>query len=433
MKNRIKTHLLRVFAFALTLVVCLAMLGSCSSSKKTLMSLGDTTLSLSTYELLLSRMKGTLAYNGYEVETEDFWNYIWSGDGATYGDYFSNEILNAAKDMLMRLYLFEEVYDLTLPDKNYDEIDAYMQEIIDNEFDGSKTAFNKVLGDYGVNYDLLRENYIIEDKLEYLNTYLSARTADNVREEYYKEHYLCFRQILFPLYEYVYETDENGDVVYYEKGSNHVAYDKKNGKPMTATDGSKRTDKNGDIMYFNEDGTIAYDTKDGEMLGLDADKDGYVDTRKLSSEEVVNVTKNADNLKNLISQGDFTIFETYGEKYAGDDGVWDAYPGGIFLSDSKEYSLKYLNELAKKLADAQVGDIILHESDNALHLVMKYPLADNAWDVKDNSDWFGTFEEEVMESLVAALCEEYADQIVVDNAVLGEAKSLKEIGSNTYY
>ena len=432
MKKIGKNALCRALSLLLAAVLSLLSFCACAASGKTLMSLEGTTLSLNTYELLLSRMKGTLAYNGYEVESEDFWDYIWSTGGATYNDYFSAEILTAAKDMLVRLYLFEEVYDLTLPQSQIDEVDVFMQDILDNDFDGSKTAFNNAMSEFGVNMNMLRDNYIMEEKLEYLATYLSARTADSAREEYFSDHYLCFRQILFPLYEYLYETDENGDLIYYKTGTNFVAYDKKNGKTMEMTDGSLREDENGDIMYFNEDGSIAYDTKNGETKGLDKDKDGYVDTEKLSESEIKNVTTNAQNMRDAIESGDFTVFEAFGEEY-GDDGTWDAYPNGIFLSDEKGYSLQYLNELAVELAKAQVGDVILFESDNAFHLVMKYPLPKGAWDVKANADWFSTFEDEVIESIIVKLCEEYVDQVVVDEDVLAKASDMKNIGTNWNY
>ncbi len=428
-----KTLSRTLIALLALLLAAVCMLNACASSGKTLMQIGKTELSSSTYELLLSRMKGTLAYNGYEVGNDEFWNYIWSTGGATYDDYFRAEILEAAKDMLLRLYLFEEVYELTLPQSYYDEVDVYMADLLENDFNSSKSAFNQAMAEYGVNMDILRENYILEDKLEYLSTYLSARTADTAREEYYNEHYVCFRQILFPLYEYQYKTDENGDLIYYKKGTNFVAYDTVNGQTKTATDGTLRTDADGNTMYFHEDGSIAYDTKNGELTGLDEDNDGYVDYVELRDEEIQNVVTNAETLRDLLEDGDFSSFEMYGEEYAGDDGIWKAYPGGIFLNDAQEYSLAYLNELSGQLKDAQVGQVILFRSESAYHLVMKYPLAEGAWGVKENEDWFGTFEEEVIESILLSLCAEYADDIVVDEAVLASTKSMKEIGANWNY
>jgi hypothetical protein len=230
-----------------------------------------------------------------------------------------------------------------------------------------------------------------------------------------------------------YELDENGDVIYLQTGKNVVAYDTKNGKTMKATDGTLRVDEDGNPIYFLEDGSIAYDTVNGEPAGVDADADGYVDSKQLSKEEIANIKENASKLQGLIEAGDFSTFEAYGAQYAGDDGVWDAYPDGIFLNSEQEYSLAYLQELADQLQVAQVGDVILYESANALHLVMKYELTENAWREESNKDWFGTFEDEVIESVISSLCAEYADEIVIDQEALAKATGIKEIGANWNY
>ena len=59
---------------SLLLVLCLltASLAACSSQGKVLMSLGDKTLSVNFYQLLLSRMKGTLYTYGYDVMIQAF-------------------------------------------------------------------------------------------------------------------------------------------------------------------------------------------------------------------------------------------------------------------------------------------------------------------------------------------------------------------------
>jgi hypothetical protein len=222
-------------------------------------------------------------------------------------------------------------------------------------------------------------------------------------------------------------------LIYYRKGTNFIAYDTKGGKTINATDGTPRTDENGDVMYFNEDGSIAYDTVGGELMGLDADKDGYVDYVSLSKEEIENVTENAKALQGLIENGDFSVFEAYGAEYSDRDDVWNSYPNGIFLNSAQSYSLDYLNGLSTQLMGAEIGEVILYHSDSAYHLVMKYPLAESAWSDKANADWFGSFEQEVMDSMIRTLCEPYEDQIVIDQDVLAGATSMKDIGVNWNY
>ena len=156
----------RLICCLIALALLLCTLVGCSSSGKTLMSIGKQSLCVNMYELLLSRMKGTLAYNDYPVDSEDFWNTIISEQGATHNDYFTLSIQEEAKMMLIKLYLFEEKYQLTLPDSYYEEIDQYMNDALTYLHNGSKTEFNSVLSEYGVNMKMLRENYVIEDKIE---------------------------------------------------------------------------------------------------------------------------------------------------------------------------------------------------------------------------------------------------------------------------
>lgn len=427
-----KKTILRLLCTLLVCVLVIIPLFSCGSSAKTLMSLGEQEITLNMYELLLSRMKGKLAYNGYPTDDDTFWNQIISTQGATYDDYFCITIQDEAKKMLAELYLFEEVYGLTLPQKYYDEIDQFIADAIDYNFDGSETDFNAHLLNFGVNKEMLRENYVMEDKIDYLMDYLSGITSDAVREEYYNENYVCFRQILLPLYEYQYETDENGDLVYYHSGENKICYDTANGKVKTGTDGKNVVDENGDTVYYTEDGRIAYDTKKGVKMALDEDNDGYADYEALDAEGMKQVKERVERLEAVIEAGDFDAFEEHGDALSEDD-VWSAYPNGIYISLNKTYEVNYIDDIQKAMADMKVGDTALVLSENAYHLIMKYESAPKGYAADENADWFGTFEDEMISSILDSMCEKYMDQITVDETVLAEAKTMKTIGSNTKY
>lgn len=395
------------------------------------MKLGDQELSVNMYELMLSRMKGTLKYNGQPTESADFWNTIISQKGGTYNDFFCHSIQEEAKKMLIKLYMFEEIYHLTLPESNYDAIDEYIKDALELIHDGSKTEFNQELSQYGVNMDMLRENYIIEDKIDLLKKHILAQTGDLAKDEYYQENYVRFRQILLPLYEYVYETDENGDKIYYEQGSDSICYDI-SGITKTGTDGKTIVDANGDAVYYTEDGRIAYDKKKGELRGVDKDNDGYTDYKMLNEEDAAVVAKRAKELSELIAEEDFTTFEEYGRILSEPD-LWEAYPNGIFINKNKNYSIAYLDDIQKALANLEVGGTALIQSENAFHFIMKYELTDSAYNNKENSDWFEEFDDEVVEEILDAMCEEYMDDIEVYTDVLANAKTMIEIGANTDY
>ncbi len=427
---KLKKYILRICAWLMAIVMLAGMIG-CSSKGETLMKIGKQELSVNMYELLLSRMKGTLQYNGQPTESDAFWNTIISTQGATYNDYFCRSIQEEAKMMLIKLYLFEEVYGLELPESNYDTIDEYINDALEMLHEGSKTDFNKELSLYGVNIDMLRENYIMEDKIDMLKKHILTQTGDLAKDEYFRENYVRFRQILLPLYEYIYETDENGDKIYYNEGSDRICYDT-TGTVKTGTDGKPIVDTNGDTIYYTEDGRVAYNKKKGELRGVDKDKDGYTDYKMLDEEAAATVAKRANELKDIITEEDFTTFEEYGRMLSEPD-LWEAYPNGIFVNKNKNYSVAYLDDIQKALADMAVGETALIKSENAYHFIMKYELTDHAYSNKENSDWFEEFNDEVVEDILNAMCKKYLDQVEVYGDVLAQAKTMKEIGANTEY
>jgi len=423
---------IRVCALLVALVLLLsATLVGCSSKGKVLMQIGKQKLTVNTYELMLSRMKGTLQYNGYPTDTESFWNTIISVQGGTYNDYFCHTVQEQAKLMLVKLYLFEEVYKLELPDSYYDTIDEYMNDALDLLNDGSKSKFNATLAAFGVNMDMLRENYVMEDKVDYLKSHLSKQTGDTARDEYYQKNYVRFRQILMPLYEYLYETDENGDTIYYKEGTDRICYDM-NGITKKGTDGKTIVDENGDTVYYTEDGKIAYNTSKGIPRGIDKDNDGYTDYEMLDDESARLVGEHAKKLVEIIVAGDFTTFEEYGKNMSEED-LWSAYPNGIYINKNKDYGIEYIDDIQEALVNMAVGDIALVEADNAYHLIMKYEIEQDGYKNDDNSDWFEEFEDEVISEILDALCEKYLDEVVVDATVLKEAMDMREIGANTDY
>lgn len=432
MKKRLRINRwLSGLLVVIMLVVVLSASG-CSGSEKKLMTLGDQSLSVNDYELLLSRMKGTLEYNGYPVDEDLFWDEFIDAQGTTYNDFFCSSIQDEAKKMLIKLYLFEEVYGLTLPQKEADEVDQYIADIVSLDFDESTASFHRALSAYGVNAETLKENYIAEEKISALLTHVSSITSENAKQEYYQANYIRFRQILFPLYEYVFETDENGDDIYYHDGSDQVYYDTVNGNTKKDENGAIIVDKNGDVMYFTSDGRVAYQSEKGIRKGVDADTDGYVDFVELDEETVAAVTDRANHIKELLTDGDFALFESYGEQWSDDD-VWSSYPNGIYLNESKTYSIDYLDDIQQALKSMQAGEITLIKSDHAYHLIMKYALEEEGYNIKENSDWFETFELEVASSIVDKLCEKYLSDIVVDEKALASAMDMKTVGANMRY
>ena len=432
---------IKLLLLALICALCLPLLAGCSGKNgKTLMSIEDTTLSVNTYQLLLSRMKGTLAKYQYNVDSDTFWSTVVDMESTTYDQYFRATILENAKTYVIGTYLFDEVYGLTLSKEAVDAIDAELAEFVEYDGDGSKTAFNQILAEYGVNYDILRETYIMEAKIDALKVHLygqgGSKIADPAKEEYCQANFVRFKQVFLASYYYVCETDENGDDIYYTEntlGNQVICYDTVNGKTKTDKNGEVIKDKQGYDVYFTEDGKIAYDKENGTTAFV-LNKDGEPVVGDYTKEELAEIKKEANTVLDKVPEGEFEAFEIFMEQ-RGEDEDAQAYQNGYYLhADPANYaSYPYLESIVEKLLELEVGQTALVESDYGYHVIMKYPVDKGAWADEDNKDWFEGFEEGLVDDLFMTLCDQYVDQVVVDEEVLATVPSMKQIGVNFYY
>ena len=118
---------IKIVSLALCIVMCISVFASCSG--ETLMSYGDKKVSVNMYEFLLSRMKGTLAYYGYDVYSESFWMTIISSDGTTWEDHFKETVKKQLMNYVVADKLFDD-YGLELTDKQIKIIDDRLDEYV---------------------------------------------------------------------------------------------------------------------------------------------------------------------------------------------------------------------------------------------------------------------------------------------------------------
>ncbi len=437
-----KRFTVKLLLLLLTLALCLPLLAGCSGKNgKTLLEIEGVKVSANTYELLLSRMKGMLARShGTAIDKDDFWTTVVDSDNTTYDQSLRDAILENAKTYAIGVYLFDQVYGLTLPKATLDSIDAELADFVEYDGDGSKASFNQVLSEFGVNYDILRQTYIMEAKIDALKLHLygqnASKVADNVKDEYCQENYVRFKQVFLASYYYVCETDANGDEIYYTEnslGNKVVCYDKENGKTKTDKDGNIIKDKDGYDVYFTEDGKIAYDQKKGSTAFV-FDKDGQPVVGDYSKEELAEIKKEANTILSKVPAGEYNSFEIFMEQ-RGEDEDAQTYENGYYLHhDPANYAAyPYLESIVEELADMEVGEVALVESDYGYHVIMKYPVEKGAHSDKDNEDWFEGFEQGLTEQLFMTLCKEYMDKVTVDEDVLATVPSMKDIGKNYYY
>lgn len=429
----------------LSVVLCLALvmgavaMTACANKGKTLLELNGHTISSNQYQLLLSRVRGSLAYAGYSVDSPTFWEMVIDSEGNTYDEYFRNAALADAKRYLAAAVIFDEE-GLVLPQSYKEAIDEDIDEYIRDA--GSKSALNSQLSAYGVNVDMLRDLYLLEAKYDYVQTYLygaeGEKIAANVRHDYLTEHAVCFKQVLIRAFDYVYETDLNGDEIYYKVGENNakvnnIAYDVVNGNTRLDEYDKTIEDKNGDAVYYLPNGSIAYDKENG-VRAVVYDEKGVAKTKKYTAEELAEHKAAAEEMMASVAKGDYAAFEALMEEYqvSGNDAfVTDGTYCFLYTTGDNDYD--YLNDIADVLAESEEGTIRMVSSEYGYNVVMKYPIPQDAVTNSAYEDWFGDLTERVMAKLFHAKCEPYMEKVAVSNEEFANLPSMKEVGTNYNY
>lgn len=416
----------------LSLLLCVAMLcgtmTACGGGGETMMKLGDQKLSVNIYELMLSRYRGTMEYSYPDAAQDQFWDIVIDSSGVTYNDYFTASILDNAKTYICAMYVHDEVEGLTLPEETIKGIDEELRTMIDELADGSKTAFNAQIAAYGVNYQMLRDAYIMEAKIMNLQNTLygvdGALLSDVVKEEYYQKNYVRFKHVFFFTYGAVYETDENGDAIYYNDNDS-IAYDKTNGTTKTDENGNTVKDANGDPVYYTADGRISYDKKNG-LRAYVYDKNGYVTTRKYTDEEIELARGKAEQIYQM-AQADYD-FDELVEIYNEDQGL-DEYTNGFYLTPASEYEVEVVKEAVQEM---KVGEIRLIESDFGFHVVKRYELDEGAYHDTVNADFFSDMTQNIMTDMFLKLVNQYADRVEVNEELVNSIE-IRDVAANYYY
>lgn len=430
---------------ALAVLLCLTMLlgavamTACSRKGATLLELKGHTISVNQYQLLLSRVKASLYYAGYSVDSATFWDMVIDSEGNTYDQYFRNAALSDAKRYLAAAVIFDEE-GLVLPQSYKDAIDEDIEEYIRDA--GSKSALNSTLSAYGVNIDMLRDLYELEAKYAYVQAYLygaeGEKIAANVRYDYLTEHAVCFKQVLIRAFDYVYETDLNGDEIYYKVGDNNakvnnIAYDTIKGNPRMDEFDKTIVDKNGDTVYYLPNGSIAYDTEKG-VRSVVYDANGVAKTVKYSAEELAEHKAAGEEIMATVAKGDYAAFEALLAEYevSGDDAfVTDSEYCFLYTTGDNDYD--YLNDIADVLAESEEGVVRMVSSEYGYNVVMKYPIPEDAVTNTAYEDWFGDLTERVVAKLFHTKCAPYMEQVAVSNEEFANLPSMKQVATNFSY
>ncbi|MBR2926060.1 MAG: hypothetical protein IKC31_00585 [Clostridia bacterium] len=456
MKKTFLRHSARILSLLLMISLLVCSFAACANQGKTLMKLEKdgikVTLSVNLYELFLCRMKGVLYNGGYTnngvgPESQAFWNYTSKFEGdtvMTLDQYYHQNILTNCRTYLVSLYLFEQM-DLQLTNADLEDVQQRLDELVRTDGGGSKTKLNSYLAGFGVNYNMLKDAYLLEKKVTAVQNALFGENAgligDDIKTDHMKENYVHFRQIFLPTYNYKTETDANGDTVYYyTEGSmrDHVYYDTHNGVVGYNEDGSVIKDKNGDTVYFVNDGeykTIAYNKANGSPSYLMVENSTQYQIVEMTEEEKKALEARANALTEELTGKSYEEFEIAIGKEITPQNDLEQHPDGYYIDRNVDFAASgsdsaYLSEIIEKLDQMQDGDVALVPSPYGYHVIKKYPFTEKAYSLPANETWFENFNSNLIEKLFLERCETYFPEIYVDEKVLAGAPSIKNVAIN---
>ena len=396
------------------------------------------------YEFMLSRVRADLARNQMKVTDPDFWYSKVEGTGKTYEQYYNEYTLELCKTYLAAEILFEEE-ELSLPQSKLDEIEEDISFYIEYDGKGDEETFNKTLLPYGVDAEALRRCYVIEAKYEYLLNYLyggGELIGNTVKEEYYQDNYVRFKQILFTKYKYEYELTEYkkeyglGEyVVYYDTETGKPLYDTENGKKKYDDEGYYIKDSDGQEMYFDENGVVLYDKVNGRPA-VKTDENGNDVKREYTEEEKLTRLAAAEAIANEIKASDFKSFEAKLAEIYEEEMLYETFKDGYYFSNSDkiEYTkYPYINVILEKLETMEVGEIAVVETDEGYHVIMKYELDAEKYTDSEYEVFFESLSDEIINGLFKDKLSGILPQISVSEENLKGARSITRVGTNYNY
>lgn len=446
-----KKTIIKSTSLVLTCIMLIIALCGCSTNDQIVASssVGSNNVSVAMYSLMTSLTKGNLAYYITQkygnYNSTEFWSTITDGNTQmTYREYYTFIVDEKVKNCLASLNLFDEL-GLSLTDSDIAVIDQEMADFVKEDGEGSKNTLNGILAEYGANYRTLRDYKIMNAKISKLSEHLygtnASKIADNVKNDYLKNNYVAFRQILLPTYEYVYETDKYGDDIYYSLTSDGtietatnlngekyevIAYDTLNGITI---DGENGIDKNGNKIYFVKDSQelhIAYSTDNCKRKNA-IDENGYNITRQLNEDKINALKKQAEEIYSQIQKGDEKNFLDMIQKYDNNYGAEkDASVGNMcYLATNKTYvntstDGTLLDNICDEVEKLDVGEYTLYKSDYGFHIVMRFEVENGAYSESKYSGWFvdenkiNDFNSDLVNDLFMERLAPYTEKITFD-------------------
>lgn len=345
---------------ALIMILCLV---SCSDSSPAALTLEEHEISEAKYSYWASSHKGNYMYTYEDIEnTAAYWQSELT-EGVTVAEYFDSLTLDSVKATLINCVLFDK-YGLSFTESELDSVDAYISDLIKERADGSKNQMNTVLGEYGINLNILRDIYLDEEKAAKVFEYLFSddgemALSEKDYEKFYNENYVRVQMI-----------------------------------------------------YIENISTYATDDDGNRITG----DDGYYVIEKLEGEEKVKKDQAVKAVQDGLANGE--SFDELYEKYS----ELKDYTGGQYYSATENYSDVFYYKLVSEVEKLNVGDTVTLESEMGTCIIKKLELDEGGWKKDENKDFFGksgeNFISKVQEESYRKLIESYFDKVSVDDEII---------------
>ncbi len=441
----------KLIAVLAALLACV-LLSGCASHGETLIKAGKEEISVNVFQLYLSRMKGALAEAGHAVGDADYWNTYISTDHTTTADFYTAQVLEGLKHIAAAMIMYEE-YGLTLPDEAVDEIDAWIDELIEADGEGSKATLNSILSSYGANVTVLRDAALLEAKLSQLKEYLygtnGSLIADTAIEEYYKATYYRGYQMQLANYYYKHEKDEDGVAVRYtDETYKKVAYisqstidaldEAERAKYVTVAREGDYAEKfgkaYGDTITLYRDGeteVVAYDKENG-VIYYELDSSGNMKKEKYTEEEMLARYERAKALAAECADNEAKFLQ-YAAEVSDNSSFNEAYaPNGMYFALGTYSTDTVFGSFSAVLAELEVGATRVVSSDSGYYILMRTELDTGAWKNDANSRWFSTLRGLTLEYMLQQRTLQYIDRVTVDEGLLTTV-DITTVSSNIRY
>ncbi len=357
-----------IFMLAAALLLSSALV-SCGEKEAIAMQYGDETVTEGMYRYWLASYKGILSQS-YSLyeDTASFWNTVVL-DGKTVEEYYFETVMTNIKMTLVCMKLFDD-YKLKMPNSTLESFDAYIEDLITELCDGNEKKFDYQLEKLGIDRKTLKNIYINEEKVQMVREYLYGDDAATplTREQTDDYYEGVYARIL-----HIYINDKYT----FEKDENgYTKYDS-NGKPIK--------------VKFSED---ELKKKNETIAKIDAGLENGEDFSKL--------------------------YETYSEDRE--------YDNGYYLTQSVDF----VDEVVTATWGLEVGEWKKVESDVGVHYVLRLELEDEGYAKAANSDFFETFNDNVVQYYFNKTISALTADIIVEQSII-DKYNLRESPTNLMF